>query len=154
MDEEIKIIVFNIMEDEYGLEIEFIQEIRKMRRITRIPQAPDFVAGVIKIRGRIIPLIDFRKRMGLPFKEYGDYTKIIIVNLESHILGVIVDMVSELLTIPEGSIDHPDSVLASVNFLKGVGNIPGRMVLIVDMDKVLSFDDKKNLGKIQGCENG
>ncbi len=154
MDEKIKIIVFNIMDDEYGLEIEYIQEIRKMRRITYIPQAPDFVKGVIKIRGRVIPLIDFRKRMGLPFKEYGDYTKIIIVNLESHIIGIVVDMVSELLTIPQGNVDHPDSVLASVDFLKGVGNIPGRMVLIVDMDKVLSLDDKKDLSKIQGCENG
>ena len=153
MAKEMKIIAFKLIDDEYGFEIEYIQEIRKIKRITYIPQSPDFVEGVIKLRGRVVPLINLRKRLGLPAVEYGKYTKVIIVNLEYQILGVIVDSVTELLTISKKNIEHPDSVLTSVNFLKGVGKIPGRMVLIVDIGKVFSLENIKSLSSIERCDD-
>jgi purine-binding chemotaxis protein CheW len=142
MDNGVKLITFMLQEDEYGFEIDFVQEIRRMKRFTHVPQAPVFVEGIIKLRGKVIPLIDLRKRLGLPDKEYGKYTRNIILNMEGHILGVIVDSVTEMLTIPEENIDPPDSVLATTGFLKGVAKVPGRMVLIVNMDTAFTPEEK------------
>ncbi len=148
MGEELKIVTFKLEDDEYGLEIDLIQEVRKMKKVVYVPEAPAFVVGLIKLRGEVIPVMDLRKRLGLSTKEREKSTRIIIVKVGDHNLGVIVDSVEEVIGISEQNIDHPDSVLAHVDFLKGVGKAPGRMILIIDINKLLSLKEKKLLGKV------
>ncbi len=143
MSEELKLVNFNLQDDEYGFQIDFVQEVRRMKKVVCVPEAPEFVEGVIKLRGNVIPVINLRKRLGLVEKEHERSTRIIIVKVNDHILGVIVDSVNEVLTVSEESIDHPDFVSKDTTFLRGVGKIPGRMIFIVDIDKLLTLNEEK-----------
>lgn len=146
MAERIKLVAFMLMEDEYGFEIDCVQEVRRVKRITRVPQAPAFVEGVIKLRGKVVPILDLRKRLGLPAKGHGKRTRIIIVKAQGHTLGVVVDSATEVLTVPVKDIDLPDSsILANAVFLKGVAKIPGRMVLVANIGNILTAEEKKLL---------
>lgn len=146
MDKRLKLVTFMLMEDEYGFEIDYVQEVRRIKRITRVAQAPAFVEGVIKLRGKVIPIVDLRKRLGLPAKEHGKLTRVIIVKAEGHSLGVVVDSVTEVLSVPVKDVDTPDSsILANAVFLKGVAKAPGRMVLVADIGNILTLEEKKLL---------
>lgn len=147
---ELKFVTFKLQDDEYGFDIDSVQEVRKMRKIVYVPEVPGFVEGVIKLRGRVIPVVNLRMRFGIARKEYEKSTRIIVVNVEEHTLGVIVDSVEEVITLPEQSIDHPDSVLRDAAFLGGVGKVPGRMVLIVDIAKLLTLKEKELLQAVPG----
>ncbi len=145
MSEEYKLVTFNLQDDEYGFHVDFVHEVRRMRKVVYVPEAPAFVEGLIKLRGEIIPVVDLRKRLGLAKKEHKKSTRIIIVKVKGHTLGVIVDSVNEVLAISEGDIDHPDSVLKDTAFLKGVAKVPGRMILIIDIDRLLTLEEKELL---------
>ena len=148
MGEEYKLVTFKLRDDEYGFEIGFVQEVRRMKKVVYVPEAPAFVEGVIKLRGEVIPVVDLKKRLGLAKKEREKSARIIIVKVDDHILGVIVDSVEEVIGISLQDIDHPNSVMASVTFLKGVGKLPGRMILIVDIAKVLTMEEKELLDAV------
>jgi len=145
MGEELKIVTFRLQDDEYGFEIDSVREVRRLKRVVCVPEAPAFVEGVIKLRGAILPVIDLRSRLGLGKQEHGRSTRIIIAGAEEHIIGVIVDSVEEVIGVSPQNVDHPDSVLANVDFLKGVAKVPGRMILIVDINKLLSLEEKELL---------
>lgn len=140
-----KLVTFSLQDDEYGFQIDFVQEVRRMKKIVYLPEASDFVEGVIKLRGEVVPVINLRKRLGLAEKEHERSTRIIIVKVKDHTLGVIVDSVNEVLAISRGDIDHPDSVLKDTAFLKGVAKALGRMILIIDIDRLLTLEDKELL---------
>ena len=145
MDEEVKLVTFKLRGEEYSFEIDCVQEVRRMRKVVRVPEVPDFVEGIIKLRGKVIPVVNLRKRLGLEAKGHEKSTRIIIVKVEDHTLGLIVDSVEEVSSIPREEIDPPDSVLTNVDFLKGVGKDPGRMSLIVDIKKLLGLEVKELL---------
>ncbi len=146
MAEKLKLVTFMLMEDEYGFEIDYVQEVRRIRRITRVAQAPAFVEGVIKLRGKVIPIVDLRKRLGLPTKKHGRFTRAIIVKAQGHTLGVVVDSATEVLSVPVTDIDTPDaSILANAVFLKGVAKAPGRMILVANIENILTAEEKKLL---------
>ncbi|WP_022849671.1 chemotaxis protein CheW [Limisalsivibrio acetivorans] len=161
MDEEIisdekQIVTFNIEEEEYGIYIEKVQEINRFTNVTRVPKTPPFVEGIINLRGDVIPLIDLRKRFDLEPKERDEFTRVIIVNLDSVKVGFVVDYVDEVLRVSESSIDNVPAVLSSTvdnQFLDGVVNYKAkdteRMIMLLSVDDLFSKAEKKKLENLK-----
>lgn len=142
-----KYLTFFLENEEYGISILKIKEIIGMMPITSVPQTPEFVKGVINLRGKVLPVIDLRQKFGMSEMEYDEKTCIIVVelNLESLILhlGIVVDSVSEVLNIKEEDIDSHVSFGVSVNteFLKGIAKVDDSVKILLDIEKV--FDDSE-----------
>lgn len=133
---------------EYGLPIEIVREITRMVEITPIPETPTFLAGVIDLRGEIVPIVDLRKRLRLAPKEYSLSTPIIISDISNYTTGIIVDQVSEVSTVTKSEICQPSfKVPLPENLLEGVLRLDGRLLLILDLEKVLTFETEKILEK-------
>jgi len=142
-----QLVTFKIENDEFGVDILKVQEINRMMNITRIPNAPDFVEGVINLRGKIIPIVDLRKKLGFPAKEYDKSTRIIVVELEGIVLGFIVDSVSEVLRIPNSTIEPPPSIIKGIEseFIEGVGKLEDRLLILLELKKVFTISEHKSL---------
>lgn len=134
-----KFLTFRIGEEGYGLDIRHITEIIGIQKITPVPDMPDYVVGVINLRGTVIPIMNVRRRFGLPLKEYDPRTCIIVVNLEETSLGLIVDEVSEVLTITEDCLEPPPRVSRGPNsrFIQGLGKVGNEARMILDTRKIL-----------------
>jgi purine-binding chemotaxis protein CheW len=144
LDEE-QLVTFKLGQEEYAIKINFVQEITRMTEITRIPRAPYFIDGIVNLRGNIIPALDLRKLFKIGEKETTDSTRIIIVDLNNKKTGIIVDEVSEVLRFEKNLIELPPDILKqsdSNEYIEGVGKLESgkRMVLILKLDKVLSFN--------------
>lgn len=144
-----QLVTFTLGTEEYGVAITKVQEIIRMQEITRVPQMPDFIEGVINLRGRIIPVIDLRKRFELNVTERTVMTRIIVIDVEGRTLGIVVDAVSEVMRLPTDQIEPPPPVVAGIGreYLQGVGKAQGRLIILLDLDKILSTHEKLNLDK-------
>lgn len=143
-----KYLTFVLGDEHYGIEILRVQEIVGLLPITRIPRLPKFVAGVVNLRGRVIPVVDLRLAFGLPGVEYGERTCIIIVRSvrsdgRSAVMGALVDEVSEVADLPESAIEATPEFGTGVDtsFVKAVGRVEDDVVLLLDVDLVLSGQD-------------
>ena len=142
-----KYLTFRLATEEYGLEILKVQEIIGIMNVTRVPKTPEFVRGIINLRGKIIPVIDLRIKFSMESQEDTERTCIIVAQVsrgENQItMGVIVDEVSEVLDIAEEQIEEPPSFGSAVetDFLLGMGKIDQKVVMLLDVDKVLSSND-------------
>ena len=118
--------------------------------ITKVPRAPEFVEGVINLRGKVIPIIDLRRRFGLASKAHDKNTRIIVIEINNIIVGFVVDAVSEVLRIPASTVEPPPPVVAGVDsdYISGVGKLQDRLLIMLDLDKLLSNDDMDMLGGI------
>lgn len=147
--EEIKVIVFRLKSEEYGVEVNQVKSIERMEHITRVPNTPPFVKGVINLRGVVIPIIDLRNRFGIELEEYNDSTRIIIVNVEDMEVGLIVDAANDVIDIPVSSIEPPPKVVGGVEskYLRGVAKLEKRLLILLNLDKVLNPDEIKELEK-------
>ena len=121
-----------------------------MQEITEIPHAPESVVGVINLRGRVIPVIDLRKRFGLPDAVRTKDTRIVVVHLEGNLIGVIVDAVSQVLRIPADIVEPPSPVLAGVDsrYLRGIAKLDDRLVILLDLDFVLSRREQEAISEV------
>jgi purine-binding chemotaxis protein CheW len=135
-----KYLTFNIANEDYGIEISFIREIVGIQEITSLPELPVFLKGVINLRGVIIPVIDVRLRFGMEEIDYEERTCIIVVQIREVSFGLIVDSVSEVLSIEENLIDSPPGVRKDSKdyFLKGIAKVGDEVKIIVDIDRILS----------------
>lgn len=142
-----QIVVFKLADQTYGVDIGAVAEIIRMETITRVPRAPEFVEGVINLRGRIIPVIDLRKRFGLPEGEYTRQSRIIIVEIGGMTVGMIVDAVLEVLRIPRESIEPPPAVVDGVDvaYLRGIALWEDRMIILLNLEKILYEGEKEAL---------
>ncbi|MGX9365896.1 chemotaxis protein CheW [Desulfoplanes sp. PS50] len=150
-DEELlQLVTFSIGEEEFGVEILKVQEIIRMLEITRVPKAPDFVEGVINLRGKVIPVIDLRLRFGLTAKEHDKKTRIIVIEINQMIVGFVVDSVSEVLRIPAGTIEPPPPVISGLDseYISGVGKLDDRLLIMLDLNRLLSKEEKSALGEV------
>ncbi len=140
--ETLKLVSFKIGEEEFAIDILLVQEIIKLMDITRVPRSPGYVEGVINLRGRVIPVINIRKRLTLPPREFDKDTKIVVIDLAKKTLGFIVDSVSEVIEIEKSTIEPPPSVMGEVDsqFISGVGKLADRLLVLMDLEKVLSRD--------------
>ncbi|OEG00422.1 chemotaxis protein CheW [Vulcanibacillus modesticaldus] len=149
VNEELKIIVFRIKNEEYGVDVKQVKSIERMEHITRVPNTPPFVKGVINLRGVVVPIIDLRKRLGIDQQEYNDSTRIIIVNVDEMEVGLIVDEANDVIDIPISSIEPPPKVVGGVEsvYLRGVAKISERLLVLLNLDQVLNPDEIRQLEK-------
>lgn len=139
-----KYLTFKLADEEYGLEILKVQEIIRMQTVTRVPRTPEYVRGVINLRGKVIPVIDLRNKFGMISQDDTDKTCIIVVQVNSTehkvVMGVIIDEVREVLDIDAGSIEETPSFGASINtdFITGIGKVGDTVKMLLDIDKVLT----------------
>jgi purine-binding chemotaxis protein CheW len=135
----LQLVSFHLGEEEFGVDILRVQEINRMREITRVPDSPDYVQGVINLRGQVVPVVDLRKRFGLPHKENDKDTRIIVVEIFGKIIGFIVDSVNEVLRIPANITESPPSLVAGSdkNYITGVGKLNDRLLILLDLEKIL-----------------
>ena len=134
-----KFLTFPLGKEEYGLEIRHVTEIVGIQKITEVPDMPQYVKGVINLRGKVIPVMDVRTRFTLAEKPYDDHTCIVVVNINDSSVGLIVDTVSEVISIPDGNIDPPPSVTKgdSSRFIKGLGKVGDTVVILLDIGQLL-----------------
>jgi len=142
-----KYLTFKLGSEEFGLEILKVQEIIQMQAITRVPRTPEFVRGVINLRGKVIPVVDLRLKFGMDHVEDTEKTCIVVVQIRNAtsvvVMGTIIDEVREVLDIPEASIEDTPSFGTSIDteFILGMGKIGNNVKILLDIDKVLSSQE-------------
>ncbi|HHV29494.1 MAG TPA: purine-binding chemotaxis protein CheW [Clostridium sp.] len=133
-----KYLTFILGKEYYGIEIKYVTEIIGIQSITEVPDLPGYIRGIINLRGKIIPVMDVRLRFGKEFKEYDDRTCIIVIDSENILVGLIVDSVWEVMSIPNEEIVTPPDFNESENkFIKGIGKTGSEVKLILDCEKLL-----------------
>ncbi len=138
---------FRLGNEEFAVDILKIQEINRLVEITRVPKAPIFVEGVINLRGKVIPVIDLRKKFGLSNEARDDETRIVVMDIRKRIVGLIVDSVSEVLRAPASSVEPPPPMLGGVDseYIKGVCKLEDRLLILLDVNKLLSIEEAEML---------
>ena len=138
---EIQLVVFKLGREEYGVSILQVQEIKRMTDITRVPHTPDYLKGVINLRGSVLPVVDLKKRLSLPPSDHTDDTRIIIVKVEDIIVGLTVDAVSEVTAINQEQIEPPQAVVSGVeaNYLSGVGKMDNRLLILLNLETIIGI---------------
>ncbi|MBI5893002.1 MAG: chemotaxis protein CheW [Deltaproteobacteria bacterium] len=137
---ELQLVTFKIGKEEFSVDILKVQEIIRTMEITRVPRSPEFVEGVINLRGKVIPVIDLRKRFGLSKIEHGHDTRIIVVESTGRTVGMVVDSVSEVLRLDASTVEPPPEIVGGVDseYIDGVGKLEDRLIILLNLDKVLS----------------
>jgi purine-binding chemotaxis protein CheW len=140
-------LTFDLAGEEYGVEILAVREIRGWSRVTRIPQTPAHLLGVLNLRGAIVPIMDLRLRFGLERESYGDNTVVIIVALGERLFGIVVDAVSDVIDIDPASVKPvPDmGAVVDTRYLKGLATHVERMVMLLDVEKLMRPEDVETL---------
>jgi len=145
--EQIQLVTFRLGSEEYGVDIMKVQEIIKMQKITQVPNAPDFMKGLLNLRGKVIPVIDIRRRFQLESGLDVEQTRIIVMDIGGQIVGITVDSVSEVLRLPQDKIEPVPATLTNIDtdYLKGVGRLEGRLLILLDLDRFLSSQTLSHL---------
>ncbi len=146
--EEQQYIIFNIKDVKYGIAIENVIEVIKLLPITPLPKTPDFIKGVVNLRGKVVPIIDLRERFGYNDIELTDNARIIITLIEANKeIGLIVDSVSEVLTLSEKLIEPPMSITGSLktDYILGIAKLEESLILLVNIEKILTSEEKNLL---------
>ncbi|MDB5052067.1 MAG: chemotaxis protein CheW [Bacilli bacterium] len=152
MGEEIKVIVFALGSEEYGVEVEKVRTIERMQPITRVPKTLSFIRGVINLRGIVIPIIDLRERFGMPQKEYSENTRIIIVAANDLEVGLIVDSANDVIDVDSDAINDPPEIVGGIKakYLRGVAKVSeSRLLVLLNLSEVLSKSEISQLEKIE-----
>src|SRR5208337_5419409 len=137
-----------------------VKEVIRVREITWLPKAPSFVKGIINLRGDVIPIIDLRDKFGLETREQTTQTRVIVVEVEGRLMGMVVDSASQVVRIPADQIDAPPPVLGGLSqeFITGVGKLEDKLVILLNTDAILTVDEMQALTTIDnpatGAENG
>jgi purine-binding chemotaxis protein CheW len=145
-----KYLTFIIDNQDYGIEIKYITEIISIQPIIKVPDIPDYVKGIINLRGRVIPIIELRIRFKKESVEYSDKTGIVVIDIDDKLIGLIVDCVNDVVTIPNN--DMAESSIINKDFkngyINGFGKIEGNIILLLDCEKILTYEEIKNIDKI------
>jgi purine-binding chemotaxis protein CheW len=146
-----QLVVFRLGTEEFGVEILEVQEIILLSPITRVPKAPEFVEGVINLRGEIIPVVDLRKRFGLSTGELGSDARVVVVDVNDNLVGMIVDEVTQPLSLPTGQIQPPPPLAGGVDatYLRGVGKLEDRLIVILNLERALSTQEVEALEEME-----
>ncbi len=145
----LQLVSFKIGNEEFGIDILKVQEIIRLMTITEVPNSPEFVEGVINLRGRVIPVLDLRVKLGMSRIEHSSSTRIIVVEINNTTVGFIVDAVSEVLRIPQNITEPPPEIVAGVEseYITAVGKLEDRLLILLDLEKILSLSEKDQLRK-------
>jgi len=148
--EDEQVVVFDVANESYAVNIARVHEIIRLQQITVIPGAPDCVEGVINLRGKVIPVLDLRKRFRLRAIEHTRASRVVVVEIAGQTLGLVVDGVSEVLRIATDRIEPPSQLITGVDsrYLRGIAKLDGRLVILLDLDRVLSPVEQEQLGTV------
>lgn len=140
---ELKVIVFAIGEEEYGVEVSNVKTIERLAPITRVPKTPPFIIGVMNLRGVVVPVMDLRRRFDLPEREYDEETRIIIVSVQDMEVGLLVDSANDVIEIDPGQIEDPPEVVGGIRakYLRGVAKLNERLLVMLNLQEVLNKDE-------------
>ncbi len=146
----LQLVTFKLGDEEFSVDILRVQEIIRNMELTRVPNSPPFVEGVINLRGKVIPVLDLRKRFGMPPQDNTSDTRIIVVEVDNRTVGLKVDAVSEVLRLPEDTVEPPPSLVAGVEseYIKGVGKLNDRLLILLDVERILSRGERDSLGMV------
>ena len=138
--EERQLVVFDLGGEAYGVEINEVREIIRIQEVTATPQSPWFVEGVINLRGKVIPVVDLRKRFGLEIRDETKDTRIVVVDIANTDIDMIVDAVTEVMRIPMSDVEPPSSVVSSrdSDYLMGIAKTQDKMIILLDLQQVLN----------------
>ncbi|GAB6058842.1 chemotaxis protein CheW [Desulfonatronum parangueonense] len=136
-------LTFHIGHEDYGIEIRYVTEIVGLQKITEVPDMPEFVRGVINLRGQVIPVLDIRLRFKMPPRDYDERTCVIVVNINGSVFGLIVDTVQEVREIPPGSVSPPPSLAPTANsrYILGMGKVGETVKILLDVSRLLRDDE-------------
>ena len=147
-DAALEYLAFRLGSEEYGVDIQKVQELRGYDAVTRIANAPEFIKGVVNLRGVIVPIIDMRIKLNLGTPTYDQFTVVVILNLHQHVMGMVVDSVSDVITLNADQIKPAPQMGSAIDsdYLIGLGAIDERMLILVDIDK---FMPSSNIGLVE-----
>jgi len=147
MAKHMQLVVFNVAKEHYGVSIGSVQEIVRVPDVTEVPDAPIFLEGVINLRGRIVPVVDLRKRLRLQGIEKTKSTRVLITESGGNLVGLLVDSVSEVLRIQPESIEAPPEMISAigVEYITGVAKVEDRLIILLDLKKILSVEDMRKI---------
>jgi purine-binding chemotaxis protein CheW len=150
-----QVVSFRLGNEEFGVNILKVQEIMRLQEITRVPQTPDFMEGVINLRGNVIPIIDLRKKFVMESRESDNLTRIIVVNVQDKVMGIIVDAVEQVLRLTEEQVEPPPDVgLDAVKeYLMGVGKLESGLLILLNLDRILTEEEKVELNNFSRVKN-
>src|SRR5438045_5104313 len=145
MEKDLQVVGFRIGKETYGVRIASVREIVCVAEITAVPSAPDLIEGVINLRGKIIPVMDLRKRFGQSEIQHDKKNRILVVELDNKLVGLIVNSASEVLKIPPSEIEAPGAVFADSesSYVTGVGKLKGRLIILLDISKLLRSEERR-----------
>jgi purine-binding chemotaxis protein CheW len=146
----LEFLAFTLGAEEYGIDIQKVQELRGYEAVTKIANAPDFIKGVVNLRGTIVPIIDLRLKFQLGTPSYDQFTVVIILNIGERVVGMVVDSVSDVITLaPEQIKPAPELGTAmDTDYLVGLGTLDARMLILVDIDRLMSSDEMGLVDKL------
>ncbi len=162
VDQILQLVGFRLGQELFGVDILKVQDINRMMEVTKIPNSPEFVEGVINLRGNILPVLDLRKRFGLEMNDQSKSTRIIVVQVNNQVVGFIVDAVEEVLRIPASTVEPPPPIVAGIDseFIEGVGRLKNsnnsqgedNLLILLNLDKVFSLDEQNIMKQITDQE--
>jgi purine-binding chemotaxis protein CheW len=140
---ETQLVVFDLASEYYGVDIGDVREIIRMQNVTRVPGTPGYMEGVTNLRGKVVPVVDLRKRLELKVKQQTKESRIVVVDIGGKDVGVIVDGVTEVLRIPVASIEPPSQMIANSDsaYIRGIAKLGDKLVILLELDKVLASAD-------------
>lgn len=146
-----QIISFVVGRENFGVLIQEVKEVIRIREITRLPKAPDFVKGVINLRGDVIPVIDLREKFSMEVEDYTDMTRVIVVEVDGKSIGMVVDSVSHVLRLSRDQIDPAPPLVGGLagEYIKGVGKLDEKLIILLNIERILSHEEKIELDQLQ-----
>jgi purine-binding chemotaxis protein CheW len=147
-----QLVVFTLDGEDYGLDIGSVESIIKLQPITAVPRAHAFIEGITNLRGAVLPVVDLRKRFGMPAGESNKDNRIVVVEMGNTTIGMIVDTVTEVLRVPQKNVTPPSPVVATIdaNYITGIAKVddgpdaPGRLIILLDLNQLLSTKETTN----------
>lgn len=142
-----RFLTFHVGNEDYGIDIKYVTEIIGIQKITEVPDLPVFLKGVINLRGKVIPVMDIRRRFNLASRDYDDRTCIIVVNIDELDMGLLVDTVSEVIDIPETQIEPPPNTGSGSKsrYIKGLGKVENEVKILIDVNKLLFEEELEKI---------
>ncbi len=141
---------FKLHGEEYGVPILSVHEIIRYETVTRVPQSMDFIDGVLNLRGRVIPVVNLRKKFGLPEREIDNATRIMVVDVNSRVVGMVVDEVCEVQDIHEEEISPAPPLGAKINteYITGMGKVGERLMILLNLNKIFTLDEREQVEEV------
>ena len=150
MTKDLHLVGFRVGRETFGVPIHLVHEIVRIPEITAVPEAPDYIEGVINLRGKIVSVVDLRKRFGEKEIVSDRKNRVIVVEMDKRLVGLIVDSASEVLKVPPSEIENPPNVFeeGDLNYVTGVGKLKGRLIILIDLTKILQRGELKRIGDL------